>query len=358
VRGQFFGNMLREQQKPAMPVATRLNKLIRYIGAKYKKSIKKSLNYIAIFLLSGFAGFITAKSKTDQYIDRMSSIPKIDNVAVAFYTRDENCLMYERLLPARVFISCKHEEYIDDINRLLYNGGTEWENKWKGIRHYTNFMNLTYREKEELFKLGISYFGRYSLDTLKRAAFYLINGNNVGKPVVIAIYPKADYNNAFAYQENIDKFIYKKFIFIPIEVKDKKEIIEKISYVTQRVGKISALFIYGHGTEDGKQIQLGQSSFFSKNDKDIIEAIGQYISYEKKPFIFIGSCFAGLKGGIGQNINKLLKAEVIAANDYAVAPGSVAIDDLGGKYALYQAETNTNRENTEFYFWKKAVKFR
>ncbi|MBD3397734.1 hypothetical protein GF412_01225 [Candidatus Micrarchaeota archaeon] len=228
-----------------------------------------------------------------------------------------------------------------DFDRFEYPGGLDaLYNEGKklavevgangGIPTYLNFAYAIAEVGPEMAKrlhqeFGLVYFTRYSYRRYKRLGEYgpsllKLFAQNIGntndvRPIFLMATGKADWNGAFEKIKHSNENFEECFRIMLVESGRDSELIEKISHVGSKYGKIKLMFLSGHGNARG--VRLGEG-FGMRNNLDIRDKnrMGELQRYfAARPQIMLNSCSTGgwNKGGIGHAIANAVKgAEVFA----------------------------------------------
>ena len=167
-------------------------------------------------------------------------------------------------------------------------------------------------------QFGIRNFARYpSVALFDQFDNY---GNNE-KPYGIILNPLNDYNGAFSVDDVIWMQLHEQlkqhgYLLRIIEAGGRIEIGKRFIWLDRLYGKqhkINFAFIGGHGTKDSIRFG-GDKKIHFLHTKDLAGKGIQKSSkfFEKNPTIILVSCSTGAKGGIGENLSKIMDAIVIA----------------------------------------------
>ncbi len=200
----------------------------------------------------------------------------------------------------------------------------------------------------KLYKqFGIRHFARYPQKLLLRQAEYAENDT---VPYGIALYPTADRNGTFSYDEKMFTNLSNDLKGIGcelrvMEVKGKHDIGRRFFMLRDAFPThlIEFAVIGGHG--DAESITLGgDQARETLSKKDLtgrgMKRIGGFFVHQ--PSIVLVSCSTGKESGIGQEISSIFGAEVTAPKEDA-ARASIRAQKRNGKIILnatYNVEKN------------------
>ncbi|HNT60943.1 MAG TPA: hypothetical protein PKJ97_03125, partial [Candidatus Bilamarchaeaceae archaeon] len=188
-------------------------------------------------------------------------------------------------------------------------------------RNMERIMNLSYaihavgaeKAKELYNKFGMEYFFRYSQEVLQEVARNADPASSPEKPILLAVFPKSDWNDAFyGYKDSLRKLAGYYRIMV-VEVGSQDSLYERVNSVAGWYGKrISALVLGGHGSP--ASISLGgRGQYRMINISDTEEMERMRDSLVDGPVIVLNSCSTGAYGGsIAGVLARVLNARVYA----------------------------------------------
>ncbi len=194
------------------------------------------------------------------------------------------------------------------------------------------------RKTRELHeKFGIDYFARYTKEQLEDLCAHADDRKQSSKPVLLAVFNKADSNGFFYAESRKLEQLMKGYTVIITETDSEDGFYGAVSDVSKKYGKIDTLAIGGHGDPDG--ILLGypkgksndksnEKGHLDLSDEDEMRRIAD--CFVKRPSVILISCSTG-KGEhpIGALISRAWGAHLSAPEEDLGA--AVYLTDKSGK---------------------------
>lgn len=228
------------------------------------------------------------------------------------------------------------EETFDIVREKFGAFGLDFDElykTWNSHQLYTTMPELVARNYGEIHALedsskgasgklfienGIHNFYRYPAHVLSQNAEQDWNE----KPFGLAVFPRADWNNAFSYNfrefDNITRSLEGKFGLMVVECGNIDELEQQIVRIDRKYGtahKLAFLILAGHGSPEG--VRLSDSSqkgllTIEDMEKSLFSRMQDY--FVEKPYIVLESCSTGTEKGFGSKLHQLTGATVIAPN--------------------------------------------
>jgi len=202
-------------------------------------------------------------------------------------------------------------------------------------------------------ELGIEYFARYPYELLEEVYSNRNPELAKGKPLLLVVFPKSDYNGAFYRAGDRLKTLSRFYRVIISEAGKEDDFFRHVVYAGSRYGGVDTLLIGGHGEPNKIRFGGGDSnrSYLDLEDTGELSRVRKYLV--KNPMVILQSCSTGQdERSIGGLISRIFDARLFAPTE----PGALSDFSLDKSGKITKVEYTV--EHNEFHQGKIPWKYK